>query len=458
MVYHATPLQKPPNISIRQLARLLTKPIEQLPNLVVEYPDVFGFPLRSMPGYLVQRPEYAKHVLQENYKNYTKGEKYGVLKPMLGNGLLMSEGEFWKKHRLLTQPAFHRKRLAIIANIVQDSSQSMMEKWEHQSTINFTNEMGHLTIEIVCKALFGADIDDKVEAIRESINMLNRKASVLARLPIAKLNWNKYVKHMPKMQKAIKTLDDTIYGIIEERQDSIAQHDDLLAMLMEARYEDTGEAMSLQQLRDELMTIFIAGHETTVLSLSWTAYLLSQNPSVIKKVRTQLNDVLGDAPPGLNNLRQLNQLSNVINESMRLYPPVFVIGRKSIADDVIGNYIIPANHNVAVNIYGLHRHPDYWEQPDAFIPDRFIDFDFKGDNRFLFLPFGGGPRICIGNNFAMMEMQIILCHFIRHFDFELMSAKPAAIPNVTLRPEPSIQLKLFRRMPVFSSKDIQRLL
>lgn len=404
----------PPAISIRQLFKLLKNPIKQLPELVAQYPDAFRFPLRTMPSMLVQRPEYAKHVLQTNRDNFVKGAKYGVLKPFLGNGLLLSEGDFWKKQRRLAQPAFHRKRLELVVAIARLSTQQMLDRWKDRPTIDLTNEMGVLTIEIVSKALFGTDVPSNVENIRKSVEKLNKTASKLARLPMANMDWLMHVPYTPGVNAAMKTLDNAIFGIIEARRRSDAKHDDLLAMLMEAVDEGTGESMTDQQLRDELMTLFIAGHETTVLSISWTVYLLTQHPEVVSKIREEATNVIGRENPTFSDLPKLTYLTQVINEGMRLYPPVYIVGRKALRDDEIGEYYIPAGHNVGVNIYGMHRHPEYWDRPDDFIPDRFEDFDLKGDNRFLFLPFGGGPRICIGNNFAMMEMQIIISMLVQN--------------------------------------------
>ncbi len=437
--------QLAPALTIRQLFQLVRNPIKQLPVLIREYPDAFRPPFTAIETYIVQNPEYVKHILHDNYLNYTKGAKYGILKPMLGNGLLLSEGATWRKHRLLAQPAFHRKRLEPVAEIAADATEKLMHKWKDKATIDFTNEMGYLTIEIVSKALFGTAVSDKVDDIRESIRKLNRTVSLLARFTTSKSNWVMNLPYTSGLNKAMKVLDDLIYGIINERRLSHKTYDDLLSMLMEARYEDTGEAMNDQQLRDELITLFIAGHETTVLSLSWTAYLLAQHPNVVDKIRAELNATINNRTPLFSDLPQLKYLTNVMNESMRLYPPIYVIGRKAVKEDFLGEFRVPANYNVGINIYSLHRHPKYWDNPDSFKPERFENFDIKGDNRFLFLPFGGGPRTCIGNNFAMMEMLIITSMLLQRFDIELVSGKSIPQAQFTLAPTPSISLKLFVR-------------
>jgi cytochrome P450 len=242
-------------------------------------------------------------------------------------------------------------------------------------------------------------------------------------------------------RKKIARLDHIVYGIISKRKQGGTFSPDLLQLLLETRDEDTGEGMSDLQLRDEVMTIFLAGHETTVNALSWTWYLLEQHPDE-KRQLFEESSALPQGPISFETQAALRYGKNVMNESMRLYPPVYAIGRKLIDDDTIGGYAVTKKNRLLINITGLHHHPGYWPRPHSFEPQRFDNFDSRGDNRFLFIPFGGGPRICIGNNFAMMEMLIINALLSRHAEMELQSFNIQPVPQVTLKPGSGVMMKI----------------
>jgi len=433
----------PPKYKQRTFLEVVFRPYKFLSECQFSYPDILKFDLVRRHVYVLQNPEFVKYVLQENHKNYLKGEAYDILGILLGNGLLNSEGEFWKRQRRLAQPAFHRESLENISKIIVDSTQAMLQRWKKMEgqTINFTREMAGLTIEIVAKALFTADVtSDNISTVWESVNFLNQLAIKKVSNPLALPFWVPTITHH-KTKKAIGRLDKIVYGIIDKRKPNSGQQD-LLQMFMDAIDEETQEQMTREQLRDEVMTIFLAGHETTVNSLSWTWYLLKQHPDAERKVADELQAVLDNNTPGFTDLVKLAYGQSVIKEAMRMFPSVYAIGRKPIEFDNICGYDVPLNTRVILNIIGLHRHPAYWDDPLIFKPERFDGLELKGDTRFKYMPFGGGPRICIGNNFAMMEMQIINAMLMQHVEFELTSKDIRPIPQITLKPGNGVMIKL----------------
>jgi len=410
----------------------------------IKYPEVF---VTGVPGlrkiYIVNNPDMAQHILQKNYGNYNKGKGYEVLGYLLGKGLVTNEGESWHKQRTLIQPAFHRGTLKRISEIVTTSTNHLLERWKDKEgqTINFTREMAELTIDIVAKSLFTTDVTAKnIQTIWRNVNALNESADKILRNPLA-LPWALPVPRYVRMRKYIAELNDMVYGIINRRKLEKNPPHDLLQLLLEARYEETGTGMTDLQIRDEVMTIFLAGHETTVNALSWTWYLLKQNKNADEKLREESLKYL-NYDPVFEDVPNLVYGKQVSNESMRLYPPVPVVGRNAKKDDEVGGYHLSADAEVAVNITGLHHHPAYWPEPFEFKPERFENFDIKGEKRFLFMPFGGGPRICIGNNFAMMEMQLINAMLSARVDMELVSRNIKPIALVTLKPGDGIEMKI----------------
>ncbi|HXH17469.1 MAG TPA: cytochrome P450 [Chitinophagales bacterium] len=435
----------PPQYKPRYLFETLRDPVGFLSSSPQRYPEMLRFRMLRHKVYVINHPELARYVLQENHKNYHKGDAYRVLALLLGNGLINSEGEFWKRQRRLAQPAFHRDSLRRIGSIVTDSAMNMLQRWRKQNgqTINFTREMAALTIEIVAKALFTADVTpNDINTVWQSVNYLNGMAIRMIRNPLALPFWVPLPSYL-KSKSDIGKLDKIVYGIIRKRRLGGTFAPDLLQLLLEARDEETGESMTEQQLRDEVMTIFMAGHETTVNALSWTWYLLKQYPDIEKKLKGESEKISGMFP-AFDDLQSLKFGRQVIHESMRLYPPVYSIGRKMLSDDVIGNYFVPCDARILINIIGIHHHPQFWEQPENFRPERFENFDSKGNSRFAFIPFGGGPRICIGNNFAMMEMQLINALLSRHVHLELMSRDIKPIPTITLKPGRGVMMKLLK--------------
>ena len=442
-----TELKTPPRLPLGLLLESMKKIFTTLTLAPQKYPDML---ITGIPGvrrvYMVNNPEIAQHVLQKNYRNYPKAKGYEVLALLLGKGLVTNEGENWHKQRTLIQPAFHRETLRRISAITVSATNQLLQRWKEQEgkEINFTREMAEVTIDIVAKSLFTTDVThNHIQTIWRNVNFLNESADSKLRSAV-RIPWVIPTPKHQKMRKYIAELDELVYSIINRRKTEKNPPPDLLQLLLDARYEETGKGMTDLQIRDEVMTIFMAGHETTVNALSWTWYLLMKNKPEAEKLKEESIKFAGGRDPAFEDVPAMVYGKNVMNESMRLYPPVPVVGRRSAQNDEAGGYLIKAGSEVAVNIAGLHHHPAYWPEAFEFKPARFEHFDLKGDNRFIFMPFGGGPRICIGNNFAMLEMQLINAMLASRVEMELVSTDVKPIALVTLKPENGVVMKIVK--------------
>jgi cytochrome P450 len=432
-----------PTLPLSNLLKSLTNKYWALSKAPARYPDIFRFRVLSRIVHVVHRPDLAQQVLQRSFQNFPKDDAYEVLALLLGNGLVTNtDSNNWRKQRTLLQPSFHRHSLAEMCRITVDSTRQLLKEWKSKEgqEINFTQEMARLTIDIVSKTLFTSDItQQQMQMVWRNINFMNAVAARRTSNPL-RLPWHYPMPHHIRGRKYIRQLDELIYGIINKRKQQTNPPHDLLQVLIEARYED-GSSMSDEQIRDEVMTVFVAGHETTVNALSWTWYLLKLHPDCERLLREE-SAPYRDKELGFESVAELKYGACVMNEAMRLYPPVPAVGRQAVQDEEIGGYLLKAGSITVVSIGGLHHHPDYWPEPFAFRPDRFADFDTKGNNRYLFMPFGGGPRICIGNHFAMLEMQLINAMISAHVDMDLLSrdVKPRAF--ITLKPDGGIRMRL----------------
>ncbi|MBX7243516.1 MAG: cytochrome P450 [Bacteroidia bacterium] len=394
-------------------------------------------------------PDHLKQVLQENNKNYTKSFAYDKLRLLLGNGLLTSEGDFWRRQRRLAQPAFYKEKLAEIGNVMIRETETMLKTWESYGNtdkpLNITQEMTGITLSIVARALFFSDLNAGTEQISKDVTTAIEEGSARIDNPWALPVWVP-TPHNQHIKKTLSRLDSVIYGMIEGRRKSGNKYMDLLSMLMDAVDEETGESMENLQLRDEVMTIFIAGHETTATALHWIVYLLMQNPDKLRILENEIQSVLGNSELSVEKLRSMPYLKQVIEEGMRLYPPAYVVGRRSIHADTLDGYDVPPGYNVVMPVYVLHRDPEYWENPLEFKPERFHPDAIKQVHKYAYLPFGGGPRLCIGNNFAIMEMQIVLAMMLQLYSLEFAGKyNPELNPLVTLRPKHFLNVFLKKR-------------
>jgi len=423
---------------------LIKDPTGFLGKNLKEYGDLVYFKLGPKNTYQINKPEYIKHILQDNNKNYTKSVEYDHLKLMLGQGLVTSEGEFWRRQRRIAQPAFHKKEISTLAETMTVTTAKMIDNWTHISrngeSIDVANEMMMLTLEIVGKTLLSKDVSHDAGRLGPAISYVIEWANNRIMNPF---NWPpKFpIPKNNKFWKSKELLDDVIYGIIEERRESSGDYHDLLQMLMDARDEETGEGMTNEQLRDEAMTIFLAGHETTANALAWLCYLLAENPDETEKIANEIKEVLGERTPTAGDVRNLKYTSQAIEEGMRLYPPAWIFGRKSKEADKLGEYEIPGGSDIMICSYILQRSPEFWEDPEKFDPERFSEENSKARPRYHYFPFGGGQRFCIGNNFAMMEMILIVVMVIQKFRLKLVPGHIVERNHlVTLRPKYGIKM------------------
>jgi cytochrome P450 len=401
--------------------------------------------------YFVNDAEYVKRILLDNVANYPKSVTYrNNLRPFLGDGLLISEGEFWKRQRRLAQPAFHLRRLKALASTMADAAACMARGWQHGEVIDAMAAMNAVTMEIVAKTLFGADVSRDIGEVAEAMTVLQEETGRVR--PTAFFDLPEFLVRPrgKRFTRAVATLDRIVNRIVSQRRAEGKSHDDLLSMLLEARDEDTGEGMTDKQLRDELVTLFLAGHETTAISLAWTFHLLAQNPAAEAKLHAEVDAVLGErAAPAFEDLERLPYARMVAEEALRLYPPAYVFSRRAAGDDQLGPWRMPKGAHIVISPYALHRRPDYWPEPEAFRPERFApDVSNVAADRpkHAYLPFGGGPRICIGNSFAMMEHAIVLAAVTRRWRLEsIPGLEVRTEPRITLRPRGGLLMRLMRR-------------
>lgn len=418
-------------------------PLQFLKSIDQEYGGIARFNFSHLPMVFVSAPEHIRHVLQGNNKNYHKGIEFRFLKYTLGEGLLTSEGDFWLRQRRLAQPAFHRNRIASFAEVITASTTEMLEEWKQKrKAVDVHVEMMRLTLDIVGKTLLGSQVKSTAEQVERAMGAIVEdnfgRIQTLVNPPL----WFPAPKNL-KLKTNIKALDEVVLRIIEEHRKTPENYNDLLSMLMEVKDEDTGEQMNDRQLRDEVMTIFLAGHETTANALAWALFCLSENPAVEQKFQQEIQTVLQGRTPTFEDAKALNYTMCIVQETLRMYPPAWAFGRKALADDEINGFRVRKGDNLIVAPFVTQRNPKLWENPDEFQPERFEGDRAKKLDKFQYFPFGGGPRLCIGNNFALLEMQLVLA-MIGQANLKLkMDEKHQVIlePLVTLRPKGGLPMQ-----------------
>ena len=421
-------------------------PLGFLSSCAREYGDVVRLQFPGPPAYLLTDPDHIEQVLVRNNRNFIKSRLTRSELSFLGNGLLTSDGDFWRRQRRLAQPAFHRERVENYAGTMVSYTQRMLEGWKSGETRDVHHEMMRLTLEIVAKTLVDADITGEAEEVGRALGAVmahfsDQGSGVFLRM----LPDSVPTPSNLRFRRAQRRLEEFIYAIIEERRRSGRDTGDLLSMLLHAR-DESGNGMSDEQLRDEVMTIVMAGHETTALALSWTFYLLSKHPEVEAKLAAELEEVPGGRAPTVEDLPKLTYTDAVIKESMRLYPPAWAIGREALEDCEIGGYYVPARTQLFISQYVVHHLPRSFEDPDAFDPDRWAEGLENRIPKYAYFPFGGGPRLCIGQPFAKMEATLLLATIARNFKLELVSGQRVTPqPSITLRPKQGIKMRLEER-------------
>jgi len=415
------------------LKSYVNDPLRFLQKYQQQFGDIFSFRVANRRLIFINHPDFIKRVLQENHRNYIKSEAYRKLALLLGDGLFTSEGSFWRTQRRIIQPAFHRDQIKSYAEIIHSESLEMIDQWKQKPEIELTKEMTNVTLRIIAKTLLDIEINKEGQIVENNLPFALRFMVKRITSPLAVPLWIPTTNNR-KFKSAIKTLDELIHEIIHYKKNNLSI--DLLSQLILLKDEDTGEGMSDAQLRDEVMTLFLAGHETTAMAMTWILYHILKDDELYTKLLNEINKVKNPWDAVKNYFIQ-----NVINEALRMFAPVWILSREAIGPDQFGQHHIHKGDRIIFSPYMVHRHTTFWEKPEVFNPER---FDEEIPHRYAYFPFGGGPRICIGQHFAIMEMTILLVNILKHFPaLTLLTKDKIGFDySITLRPSKEIRIKL----------------
>ena len=405
--------------------------LERMTELFARHGDTYRVfaPGRKSCSYVIHHPDDVKRVLVSNHRNYTKGAGLDRVKILLGKGLMTSEGELWRRQRYMMQPFFHRRIVTEFAQTLEAVNENFTARWDgfaaRGELLNLTEEMSELTLDIVLRSIFGRDLEQ-----------LSAAFQVVTKDPSRNLQFAFKFRSLTKL----------VATVIQRRRAGQEEHFDFVGMLMNARDKETGEPMGERALIDEIMTLVVAGHETTASGLNWTWYLISQNPQVQARLHAELDASPVLSAPGLEQMEALPYTRQVIDEALRLYPPGWLLSRRAIEADVLGGYDIPAGSDVLLPLYLLHRHPRYWQDPDVFRPERFAPEHEAQRPRFAYMPFAAGPRHCIGETLALYEMLLHLYRMARRFRLVYVPDKALELEaQINLRTRNPLYMRLERR-------------
>lgn len=409
------------------------------------YGDIAYFKLGSRQVYLLSHPDHIKDVLVTNNRNFRKSRALQRSKIVLGEGLLTSEGETHLRERRIIQPVFHHKRINAYADVMSDFAARIGENWENGEVVDIHREMMRLTLAIVVKTLFGAEIRSGADDIGKSLT------AIVNQFPRMLFPFSEYLDKIPlpstrKFFNALETLDNSVYQLIEQRRKSRVHGDDLLSMLLSAQDEEGGGGLTDLQVRDEAMTLFLAGQESTANSLVWTWYLISQHPQVEQKLHDELDSVLGGRLPEVDDLKKLAFTRMVFSESLRLYPPAWTVVRRAIQDYQVDGYVVPSGADIYMSQYVVHHDPRFFSNPFRFDPERWNPDPASSLPQFAYFPFGGGPRLCIGESFAWMEGIMLIAAIASRWKMHLVPGQNVVPkPLITIRPKGGMKMIMERR-------------
>jgi len=429
-------MQTPPEAALQFDIGCTDDSLQRMVELFALHGDIYRVyvPARKTHTYVIHHPDDVKRVLVSNHRNYTKGLGFDRIRILLGNGIIGSEGDVWTRHRYMMQPMFHRRCVAEFAQMIAAANQRLLERWDGFASrgepVNVTDEMSDLALDVVLRAVFGGDLDCMTGRLGSN------PFAVLSRETTRDL----------RFAYKFRSLTKVVAELIEHRHREKGEHFDYLSMLLAARDRETGAGLSDRELIDEIMTLIVAGHETTASGLNWTWYLLSQD----LRVEAMLSTEASAAPEGphvsLTSVGQLTYTRHIIDEALRLYPPVWLLSRRMICPDVLSGYELPAGTNVLLPLYLLHRHPRYWKCPDVFWPERFAAEQESEHPRYCYMPFAAGPRHCIGETFALLEMQMHLHLVARRFRLVYLRDSPPELEaQINLRTRHPVHMRLERR-------------
>src|ERR1700751_4564543 len=410
--------------------------LERMIELFARHGDSYRVyvPARRSYTYVIHHPDDVKRVLVSNHRNYTKGVGLDRVRILLGKGIMTSEGELWKRQRYMMQPLFHRRVITAFAELISRPNDRRLERWEGLARagelINLTDEMSELTLEVVLRAIFGRDLD------RLSQQLGGNPFEVVTREQSRDLQFAYKFRSLTKL----------VAQLIAQRRASKEEHFDYVAMLMNVRDKESGAPMGERELIDEIMTLVVAGHETTASGLNWTWYLISQHPQVEARLHAEIDAPAEMPAPTLSEMEELRYNRQVLDEALRLYPPGWVLSRRTVEADVLGGYPVAAGTNVLLPLYLLHRHPRFWKNPEAFDPERFAPEHESQRPRFAYMPFAAGPRHCIGETFALYEMLMHLYKVARRYRLRYVPDKPLELEaQINLRTRHPLHMRLEAR-------------
>ena len=405
-----------------------------------DYGDVVRTRFLYVHAYFLYNPRDIEAILTTNARSYRKAQslRSPFFHRLVGNGLVTSEGDFWRRQRRLAQPAFHRQRISSYGDIMVQYAQRTIDTWKDGEQRDVSRDMTRLTLEIVVKTLFNSDVSRDADHVGQILTSLVKPFASQATLKWILDNRLPTPGHR-RYFNAVSEIDRIVFRIIAERRASGSDEGDLLSMLLEAQDED-GSQMNDQQLRDEVMTLFLAGHETTALALSWSWYLLASHPESEKRFHAELDEVLGGRTPTVSDLPGLQYTETIAKEAMRLYPPAYAVGREAIEDTELGGFHVPKGTQVFAFQWVTHRDPRFFDEPAEFKPERWANGNSDELPKYAYFPFGGGPRQCIGNYFAMMEIVLLLATIGQRFRFSLTDEKVEVLPVLSLRPKNGIKV------------------
>ena len=431
--------------------QFLADPLGFVTRRIAEYGDVVHWMVGGAHEYLIANPEMIREILVRQASIFIKGANYtsekGGLARFMGQGLVTSNGDVWRRQRRLVAPAFHTQRISAYADTMVNYAVERMGTWHDGARLDVDEEMMLLTLMIVGRTLFDADASTTVNQVKKAVAVVQKASNTATLLP----HWVPTPLRI-RSHYANETLNKIVYQFIHQRRMSGEDAGDLLSMLLLSEDED-GSRMTDKQVRDEAVTLFLAGHETTANALNWTWWLLAQYPQVEARLHEELDGVLSGRPPALEDLRRLPYTEMVIKESMRLMPPVWSIGRVASQDTEVLGYAFPKKTRVNILIYCVHRHPDIWERPDEFIPERWGEESIKDMPRYAYMPFGGGPRICIGSSFATMEANLLLATIAQGYRMRLIEGvEVVPQPFITMFPRDGLPMRLEARQPRVKSQ------
>jgi cytochrome P450 len=442
----------PPRFLIGNLPLFNADPLAIYTRWAREFGDIFYYRAAWMDVYFLNHPSLIESVLVSQSQNFAKDKVIQNSRWFLGEGLLTNEGSGWLRQRRLCQPAFHRDRMASYGHTMAAYTEEMLATWQNAEVRDIHQEMMQLTMRIVAKVLFSVEVKEDTERVAAALNVLMRHTSG-GRMILPPILRHVPVPALMRVKRAVRELDEIVNRIIRLRRAGGHDTGDLLSMLMAARDLD-GSGMTDRQLRDEVLTFLLAGHETTAVSLSWTLYLLSHNSQVQEKLREELRQVLGGCTPQPEDLPRLPYTDKVVKESMRLYPPAWSLARTVAKETELAGYRLPVGANVVMSQWILHRDPRFFEQPEQFNPDRWTADAVQHLPKFAYFPFGGGPRLCIGASFAVMEANLILAATAQRFQLRLVPGHPVeALPSITLRPRHGMRMSISRYPNAKSNRE-----